>query len=60
MPTRSGFYEGSAERNETMLDEFAALAKIAVADHTHDENVDFVSLVARVSEPEDDLARKMR
>ena len=60
---RAGFYQGSVERNETMLAELADLARLAVADAAADESIDLVSLVAlvaRAGDPEDDLARKFR
>ena len=60
---RTGFYQGSAERNKTMLAELAKLARIAVADCARDDEVDLVSLVnlvAQAGEPEEPLASEFR
>ncbi len=60
---RTGFYRGSAERNQAMLDELAELARIAVADAVNVESLDLaslVNLVAEAGEPEAPLARKLR
>ncbi|MDP9484285.1 MAG: hypothetical protein M3Q49_00560 [Actinomycetota bacterium] len=60
---RTGFYRGSAERNEAMLAGLAELVKLAVADAAERETIDLVALVnlvAEAGEPEDPLARKFR
>ena len=60
---RTGFYRGSADRNEAMLAGLAGLVGTAVADAVERETIDLVSLVNRVAEagePEDPLARGFR
>lgn len=64
---RTGFYHGSQSHNKRMLDELAALAKIAVEDVTTDESLDLASLVnlvakagAEAGEPKDEDIGKFR
>lgn len=60
---RTGFYRGSAERNEVMVNELAELVKIAVVDAVEQESTDLaslVNLVAEAGEPDDELARRFR
>lgn len=63
---RTGFYlgsEGSAERNQALLEELAKVTKIAVTDASEVAGLDLVSLVdlvAAAGEPEDPLAQQFR
>lgn len=61
---RTGFYGGSANRNETMLAGLAELTKIAVEDAVESGSLDLASLVNLVAEagepPDDSLAGDFR
>ena len=60
---RTGFYRGSAEHNEAMLDGLSELVKLAVEDaveHGSTDLASLVNLVAEAGEPDDELARRFR
>lgn len=60
---RTGFYEGSATRNEKVLDALAALTAVAVADLAASRVVDLVSLaeaLAVTNPPDDPTAKAFR
>lgn len=60
---RTGFYRGSTDRNQAILDELATLVAEAVCDAAEDTAIDLatmVDLIATCDEPEDVLAREFR
>jgi hypothetical protein len=60
---RTGFYGGSASRNQAILRELAALTVSAVGDAAVRGDTDLVTmvdLIANAGEPEDELAREFR